>query len=39
MLGYKPIIHLELGKAFFQEFFQSRMENDDAKTFIKTCCK
>ncbi len=38
MLGCKPNINLELSKAFLYEFFQSRMQNDDAKTSIKMCC-
>ncbi len=36
-LGCKPNINLELCNRFLQEFFQFRMENDGAKTFIDTC--
>jgi hypothetical protein len=38
MLAYRPNIHLELGKVFLQEFLQSTMENDDARTSIKARC-
>jgi hypothetical protein len=38
MLGCRPDLHLELNKAFLQEFLQSKMKNDNAKTFIETCC-
>jgi len=36
-LGCIPNIHLELNKAFFQEFLQSRTKNNDERTFIETC--
>jgi hypothetical protein len=31
MLGCESNIDVELRKTFFQEFFQSRLENDDVK--------
>ncbi len=36
-LGCQPYIKLKLCKTFLQEFLQSRMENDGAKTFIEAC--
>ncbi len=38
MLGYTPNVDLELNKAFFQEFLQSIIEIDNAKTSIEACC-
>jgi hypothetical protein len=35
VLGYRPNIDLELCKKCFKEFFQSRMENDGARTPIE----
>ncbi len=37
MMGCKQNLNLELRKTFFQEFLQSKMENDSAKRFIETC--
>ncbi len=33
---YKPNINLELHKRFLKKILQSKMENDDARTFIET---
>jgi hypothetical protein len=38
MLGCRPNVDLELNKTFFQEFLQSKIENDNAKTSIEACC-
>jgi hypothetical protein len=38
MLSWKLNIHLELNKAFFQKILQSKIKNDDVKTFFEACC-
>ncbi len=38
MLSWKLNIHLELNEAFFQKILQSKIKNDDVKTFFEACC-